>query len=343
MAERPLRVYWGTAPTGAPHIGYFVPMLKIADFLQAGCDVTVLLADLHTSLDALKSMLEAIGVSTKQLRFVRGTDFQLSPDYTLDLYKLMAETSFRNANRAGAEVVKQGAAETDCLLSGLAYPLLQALDEVYLGVDVQFGGIDQRKIFILKKIDPNKKQDKLNYSNMQDIPDERPEGMSKNAWKKLQKLQKAKLKEMTKKTKSGATTMTEQPSATTPTEETPTIKHPASAAGQGGKLNSGGNKTSDKSYHRRVHLCNPMVPSLGGGKMSSSGKDKISILASPAQVKKLVGKAFCVDEVVEGIGLLAFCEFVLIPWRQGLVQPGEPVFDIPSDGDCPCPSIRFMS
>ena len=34
-------------------------------------------------------------------------------------------------------------------LSGLLYPLLQALDEEYLGVDIQFGGIDQRKIFTL--------------------------------------------------------------------------------------------------------------------------------------------------------------------------------------------------
>lgn len=39
LAERDLRVYWGTATTGRPHIGYFVPMTKIADFLQAGCEV----------------------------------------------------------------------------------------------------------------------------------------------------------------------------------------------------------------------------------------------------------------------------------------------------------------
>lgn len=33
------------------------------------------------------------------------------------------------------------------MLSGLLYPGLQALDEEYLGVDAQFGGVDQRKIF----------------------------------------------------------------------------------------------------------------------------------------------------------------------------------------------------
>jgi tyrosyl-tRNA synthetase len=31
------------------------------------------------------------------------------------------------------------------------YPLMQALDEEYLGVDVQYGGIDQRKIFVFAR------------------------------------------------------------------------------------------------------------------------------------------------------------------------------------------------
>lgn len=39
LAERDLKMYWGTAPTGRPHIGYFVPMAKIADFLSAGVEV----------------------------------------------------------------------------------------------------------------------------------------------------------------------------------------------------------------------------------------------------------------------------------------------------------------
>lgn len=53
-------------------------------------------------------------------------------------------TTERNAKKAGAEVVKQVASP---LLSNVIYPLLQALDEHYLEVDAQFGGVDQRKIF----------------------------------------------------------------------------------------------------------------------------------------------------------------------------------------------------
>lgn len=29
LKERELKIYWGTAPTGKPHCGYFVPMTKI--------------------------------------------------------------------------------------------------------------------------------------------------------------------------------------------------------------------------------------------------------------------------------------------------------------------------
>lgn len=162
LKERDLKVYWGTATTGKPHVAYFVPMSKIADFLRAGCEVSILFADLHAYLDnmkapwdllklrteyyehVIKGMLEAIGVPLDKLSFVRGSDYQLSREYTLDVYKLSSITSLRNAQKAGAEVVKQ-VESPPC--SGLLYPLLQALDEEYLHVDAQFGGVDQRKIF----------------------------------------------------------------------------------------------------------------------------------------------------------------------------------------------------
>ena len=62
----------------------------------------------------------------------------------MDLYRLSSVVTEHDAKKAGAEVVKQVA---NPLLSGLLYPNLQALDEEYLKVDAQFGGVDQRKIF----------------------------------------------------------------------------------------------------------------------------------------------------------------------------------------------------
>ena len=163
---KPLKVYWGTSPTGKPHIGYFLPLIKIAQLVKAGCEVTILFADLHAYLDSMKttwelldlrtkyyeliikSILEELGVNLSKIKFVKGSDYQLAKDYTIDVYKFMSKITIDSAQKGGAEVVKQS---DNPLLSGLAYPLLQVLDEVYLEADVELGGQDQRKIFMLSK------------------------------------------------------------------------------------------------------------------------------------------------------------------------------------------------
>ena len=163
LSKRNLKVYMGTAPTGNPHLGHFVTMFKLADFLQAGCEVTFLFADLHAYLDnmksswklldkrmkyyemVIKSMLKTIGVPLTKLKFVKGSEYQLKKEYTLDMYKMSALVSTRDTQKAGADVVKQTKTPK---MSGLLYPILQSLDEEYLDVDAQFGGMDQRKIFM---------------------------------------------------------------------------------------------------------------------------------------------------------------------------------------------------
>ncbi|OBT44456.1 tyrosyl-tRNA synthetase [Pseudogymnoascus sp. WSF 3629] len=160
--KRPLKVYWGTATTGRPHCAYFVPIIKIAELLAAGCHVKILLADIHGYLDNMKAPLElvefraayysrlikallrAVGVDLSLLEFVLGSSYQLGKEYTMDRFKLEGVTRISVAQKAGAEVVKQ---TDDPTLGGLIYPLMQALDEQYLDVDAQFGGVDQRKIF----------------------------------------------------------------------------------------------------------------------------------------------------------------------------------------------------
>ena len=160
-------------------------MLKIAHFLQAGCKVKILLADIHGFLDNLKApielveqraryykfvitaLLRAVGINldddgnnnnnsnngndgnkTSRLEFILGSAYQLSPTYAMDVFRLSSLVSEHDARKAGAEVVKQS---RNAPLSGLIYPLMQALDEQHLGVDAQFGGVDQRKIFTLAK------------------------------------------------------------------------------------------------------------------------------------------------------------------------------------------------
>jgi tyrosyl-tRNA synthetase len=157
-------VYLGTAITGRPHIGYFVWATKIADLLKAGFKVKILLADVHGAMDncpwellekrfeyysiVIKGMLKSAGADIKELEIVKGSDFQLEKKYLLDLLKLSTKTSMHDALKAASDVVKNA---DNPKLSGLIYPLMQALDEEYLGVDVQYGGVDQRKILVFAR------------------------------------------------------------------------------------------------------------------------------------------------------------------------------------------------
>lgn len=168
----------------------------------------------------IKEMLKSINVPLEKLKFVKGTDYQLSREYSLDVYRLTSVVTQHDARKAGAEVVKQ---VEHPLLSGLLYPGLQALDEEYLKVDAQFGGVDQRKIFTFSE-------------------------------KYLPQL----------------------------------------------------------GYAKRIHLMNPMVPGLAGGKMSSSEEDsKIDLLDSAANVKKKIKRAFCEPGNIQDNGLLSFVKHVL--------------------------------
>lgn len=120
--------------------------------------MTHIYADIHAFLDNMKAPLElvghrtkyykfvllavfeSLGIPTSRLTFVEGSSFQLTKEYNLDNYRLCATVTEHDAKKAGAEVVKQVESP---LLSGLLYPGLQALDEQYLDVDFQFGGVDQ--------------------------------------------------------------------------------------------------------------------------------------------------------------------------------------------------------
>jgi tyrosyl-tRNA synthetase len=246
IPKRNLRIYWGTATTGRPHVAYFVPISKIADFLRADCEVTILLADLHGYLDSQKapwelldartkyyqhiiiSMLKSIRVPIDKLKFIRGTEFELSPNFSRDLFRLISQTTLHDAKKAGAEVVKQ---TSDPLIGSLLYPLLQALDEEYLSCDAQFGGVDQRKIFVY-------------------------------AEKYLPQI----------------------------------------------------------GYLKRIHLMNPMVPGLSGGKMSSSELDsKIDLLDDDETVKAKLNSALCSKENLSDNGVLAFIEHVIWPLSSGRI------------------------
>lgn len=143
-------------------------MMKIRDLLCAGCHVIILITDLHAFLDnmksplekiafrstyyqeMIKSMLDSLGISPDHphLTFIKGSSYQLMPDFTMDMYKLKNITRISNAQKTSAEVIKH---EDDPFMTSLDYPLMQALDEKYLDADGELGGIDQRRIFMYSR------------------------------------------------------------------------------------------------------------------------------------------------------------------------------------------------
>jgi tyrosyl-tRNA synthetase len=164
--DEPISFYWGTAPTGKIHIGYLLPMIKITEMIRAGCSGKILFADLHAYLDAMKTswsllnlrseyyehmikqLLHIFNVDLSKIEFVKGSSYQLTPEYTIDVYKMLSKITVDSAQKGGAEVVKQS---DNPLMSGLIYPILQILDEAYLKTDIELGGIDQRKIFMMSR------------------------------------------------------------------------------------------------------------------------------------------------------------------------------------------------
>jgi tyrosyl-tRNA synthetase len=165
-SKKQLHGYWGTAPTGKPHIAYLVPILSLSRMIKEGCKITIMIADYHAALDNHKTEWEALHSRTEyyteiikelfkltgvdptptQLQFTKGTDHQRgNPAYLDDLLKLSTEITVNIAKKATAEVVK---CSSNPPLSNCIYPLMQVLDEVYLETDFEFGGVDQRKIFM---------------------------------------------------------------------------------------------------------------------------------------------------------------------------------------------------
>ena len=169
LQHRDLRIHWGISITGKPHVGYLVPLAKIVNCLRAGCEVHIVLADLHGYIDgksvewgclknrtgyygiAIGAMLESTGVSLENLQFSIGSDWQHEEQYWKDVLSVANVTSINRATKATSSSVRDATKDGTSSVGSLMYPCLQATDEVHLGTDAQLGGTDQRKLFVLAR------------------------------------------------------------------------------------------------------------------------------------------------------------------------------------------------
>jgi tyrosyl-tRNA synthetase len=89
-----------------------------------------------------------LGLDPTKTEFVYGTDYQLEPDYVINVLKMARSTTLRRARRSMDEV---GRNMDNPHVSQMVYPLMQAVDIASLNLDVAVGGIDQRKIHMLAR------------------------------------------------------------------------------------------------------------------------------------------------------------------------------------------------
>jgi len=158
--ETNITAYAGYEPSGELHLGHLLTAYKLIDLQSVGADVIVLLADLHAYLnekgtmdqirdwaDHYQKCFSALGLA-EGTRFVRGSDYQLEPEYTKLILKLARHTTLNRARRSMDEVSRNA---EDPVVSQIIYPLMQTADIGYLNIDIAVGGIDQRKIHMLAR------------------------------------------------------------------------------------------------------------------------------------------------------------------------------------------------
>ena len=160
--ERP-KAYIGFEPSGALTIAHLVTARKMIDLTEAGCDLTVFLADWHAWInDKLGGDLERIRAAGRYMqasftalgvqgaRFRWASELTGSSDYWARVVRVAKATSLARTRRAMSIL---GRSEEDAAVdtSKLFYPAMQAADIFELPVELAYGGMDQRRAHVLAR------------------------------------------------------------------------------------------------------------------------------------------------------------------------------------------------
>jgi tyrosyl-tRNA synthetase len=159
------RAYIGFEPSGALTIAHLITARKVIDLAEAGCDVTVFLADWHAWInDKLGGSLEriegsgrymqaaftALGVDPARVRFRWAHELVGSSDYWARVVRVAKATTLARTKRA-MSIMGRGEEESNLDSSKLFYPAMQAADIFELPVDLAYGGMDQRRAHVLAR------------------------------------------------------------------------------------------------------------------------------------------------------------------------------------------------
>ncbi len=162
--ERP-RAYIGFEPSGSLTIAHLVTARKMIDLIEAGCDLTVFLADWHAMINDklggdferirasgryMQAAFTALGVDAHKARFRFAGELVARPEYWERVIRVAKSTTLARTKRAMSIMGRQEE-EASLDTSKLFYPSMQAADIFELPVDIAYGGMDQRRAHVLAR------------------------------------------------------------------------------------------------------------------------------------------------------------------------------------------------
>ena len=165
-----LRHYIGFEISGMAHLGTgLMSMGKVADFLAAGIECQVFLADWHSYIndklggdwqtikktarayfqEALIASLKCFGVKGGEVKFTLASDLYQNPIHWQNLMEVSKHTTLSRVKRSLDIAGREAGERVD--FAKLIYPPLQVADIFTLRVNLAHAGMDQRKAHVIAR------------------------------------------------------------------------------------------------------------------------------------------------------------------------------------------------
>ena len=156
------KAYIGFEPSGLLHAGSLVPMLKCRELVEAGFEVTILLADWHGyindklggSWDNLRAGVDyqrqMFSTFSPGVKFRTASDLVKQEGYWEMVLRVSKVSSLKRMRRA-LSIMGRDESDGDKDMSKFFYPAMQATDIYALDADLALGGMDQRHAHMLAR------------------------------------------------------------------------------------------------------------------------------------------------------------------------------------------------
>ncbi len=162
--EKP-KAYIGFEPSGTAHIGWMVCTQTIKEMVEAGFEVIILLADWHAQIndklggdlaairrcgEYMKDAFEALGVARETVTYRWAQEFAEDATYWATVIQVAKSTTLKRMRRA-MTIMGRAEDEGDGDMSKFLYPAMQVADIFHMGIDLAYGGMDQRHAHMLAR------------------------------------------------------------------------------------------------------------------------------------------------------------------------------------------------